>query len=847
MHNNFNSRTEQTRRLDASPDSSFTRWRSAARRCLLALCALVTLACGTFAHAQTPNLVGFWWKPNESGWGLSVQQQGSSTFAVWWVYGTDGKPTWFTLTCTFSGNTCAGTFFTATGVPFAQLTGGANINAVSAGSASLTLTSANRMTLSYNIGGTARTRTDLEPFIFGNNVPTCTLQTGSRADATNYTDLWWGSSAAAGWGLQISHQGSKVFLGWYGFNDQRNASWYTGIGDQDAAAPTRVTGKLFASPAGVAYNTNGGPPPAGAAQEVGTFTLNFVNGERGSFTYTLTAAGVANRALPIERFAIAGGNMNMCGFPKSFAASAGDASRFLAQAGFGGNAAQVGAVVNSSPDAWLTAEFAKPQTLHLPATVAYLATQAADRQTGQTGLTWSLWQHFATADDQLRQRMAYNLSQIFVIGIDNSQFFNFPRGTAHYFDTLAANAFGNFRTLLEEVTLSPMMGTYLSSLRNTKENNTPGSVPDENYAREVMQLFTIGLYQLNLDGTQKLDAAGKPIDTYSNADVSGLAKVFTGWSWAGPDTSNTRFSGGGTQDPDRQIKRMQAYDQYHSISEKRFLGTTIPARTSAAGSAVADMKVALDTLFNHPNVGPFIGKQLIQRMVTANPSPAYVARVATVFNNNGAGVRGDMRAVIRAVLLDAEARNPNLTPTTGKVREPVLRFVQWMRAFNVKSADGRFLLGSTSDPASGLAYSPMRSGSVFNFYRPGYIPPNSKVGNAGLVSPESQVTNETSVVGYLNFMRNAISSGVGTATNNIRDIQPDYATELTLADNPGALLDRVDMLIAAGKLSDGTRDQIRNAIASVAIGTANPANDRRNRVNLAIFLVMSSPEYLAQK
>jgi uncharacterized protein (DUF1800 family) len=524
-----------------------------------------------------------------------------------------------------------------------------------------------------------------------------------------------------------------------------------------------------------------------------------------------------------------------------------DAARLLSQATFGGSMAEIEALSNSDYNVWLDAQFAKPQFGNLHNVAVYLAGQPADKQNGQTGLTWSLWKNFATAPDSLRQRMAYNLSQIFVIGIDASQYFDFPRGTAQYVDMLGANAFGNFRTLLEEVTYSPMMGIFLSHLRNSKENPATGSVPDENYAREVMQLFTIGLYELNIDGTLKLDGTGKPIETYTNADVSGLAKVFTGLSWGGPDTSNARYSGNSSaRDPNREIIRMQGYDQYHSLSEKKFLGVTIPATTNATGTTNADLKIALDTLFNHPNVGPFIGKQLIQRMVTANPSPGYVARVASAFNNNGAGERGDMKTVIRAILLDPETRAPNLSsPTVGKLREPVLRFVQWMRAFGARSADSRFLLGSTSDVATSLGQSPMRSASVFNFYRPGYIPPNSKVGNAGLVSPEAQITNESSVVGYLNFMRSAISAGVGTSTNNVRDIQPDYTAELALADNPGALLDRVDLLLNGGQLTANTRDQIRAAIASVNIGTSNPANDRRNRVNLAVFLVMASPEYLS--
>jgi uncharacterized protein (DUF1800 family) len=360
-----------------------------------------------------------------------------------------------------------------------------------------------------------------------------------------------------------------------------------------------------------------------------------------------------------------------------------------------------------------------------------------------------------------------------------------------------------------------------------------------------MQLMSIGLYQLNLDGTQKIDQlTGKAIETYSNADVSGLAKVMTGLSWAGPDTSTNRFNGSNNgADPDREIKPMQAYNQFHSISQKQFLGVTIPAQT--IGATNNDVRIALDTLFNHPNVGPFIGKQLIQRLVSSNPSEAYVTRVASAFNNNGAGVRGDMQAVIRAVLLDVEARG-TANAISGKIREPAVRLVHWMRAFNARSTDGRFLNGTTNDPASQLGQTPMYSPSVFNFFRPGYIPPNSRIGTAGLVSPESQITNETSIAGYLNYMRGVITSGVGTATGGVRDIQADYGVELALAANPDALIDRVALLLVAGNLSASTRATIRAAVASVNIGTSNPAADQRNRVNLAIFLTMASPEYIFQ-
>jgi uncharacterized protein (DUF1800 family) len=815
------------------------------RQFFFALCVACSALFASVSYAQSANQVGFWWKPSESGWGLSIQQQGTRTFAVWYTYGTSSTPTWYTLDCAFSGTTCAGTLFTGTGTPFAQLTGGANAAAANAGTGTLTLTASNRMSLSYTIGTVTQTKADLEPFNFvTSGVPTCTLQPGSRAGAGNYTDLYWGGAAASGWGIQISHQARTVFLGWYGYDDARNASWLTGIGEQDASTPTKLRGKLFRSPTGTPFSQINGPITTPAA-EAGTFEINFTDGERGSITFSLPGSGVTNRVLPLERFAIAGGNMNVCVVAPPQSAKLIDASRLISQATFGGTMAEIEALANSDYTSWLNTQFAKPQTLHLPNVVAWLATRPADMQNGQAGFQWSIWKNFATADDSLRQRMAYNLSQIFVISLNSNLSAPFPRGPANYLDLLGKHAFGNYRDLIEEVTYSPMMGTYLSHLRNSKENTATGSVPDENYAREVMQLFSIGLYELNLDGTNKLDAAGKPIETYSNSDVSGIAKVFTGLSWAGPDTSNARFNGNASaRDPNREITRMQAYDQFHSLSEKKFLGVTIPATASQAGTTNADLKIALDRLFNHPNVGPFIGKQLIQRMVSANPSPGYVSRVASAFNNNGAGIRGDMKAVIRAILLDPEARNANSTSTTdGKLREPVVRMVQWMRAFSVKSNDGRFLLGLVNDPAQQLAQTPMYSPSVFNFYRPGFSPPNSKVGNASLVSPEAQITNETSVAGYLNYMRAAVQSGVGISTAGVRDIQPNYAAELQLVNDPSALVDRVNLLLAGGKLSPASKAIIVDAVVSI-----NPSTDaaKLNRVYTAIYLTMASPEYILQ-
>ncbi|MCH8618387.1 DUF1800 family protein [Undibacterium sp. TS12] len=554
---------------------------------------------------------------------------------------------------------------------------------------------------------------------------------------------------------------------------------------------------------------------------------------------------LASAVSPTDTSAANGLIQALIGFqsPPGSAPTPAQASRFLAQASFGANNAAINGVTSSSYSAWIDKQFLMPQKLHR----SYMDAQAAGfinglKDLSQNNFFESFWQQAITGDDQLRQRVTFALSQILVISFQDSNVANYPRGVASYYDTLAANAFGNYRNLLESVSLHPMMGTYLTSLRNQKESGT--QVPDENYAREVMQLFTIGLYQLNQDGTYLL-SNGKPVETYSSTDIAGLAKVFTGWSWAGPDKSDTRFFGGNA-DANRDWLPMQSYPKYHSISAKSFLGVTIPAQSAA--NPEASLKIALDTLFNHPNVGPFIGKQLIQRLVTSNPSPQYISRVAAAFNNNGQGVRGDMRAVIKAILLDNEARTDSTLAfaNTGKLREPTLRLANWMRAFDVKSTSGRFLMTSTDDPLSGLSETPMRSPSVFNFYRPGYVPPNTSIASAGLVSPEMQITGETSVVGYLNFMRDIIPNGTGSS----RDIKADYTPLIALAPTPELLLDQINLNLMASQMSSNLRSQILTAVNSVAIPTNNTANAdtaKKNRVYLAIFLTMASPEYLTQK
>jgi uncharacterized protein (DUF1800 family) len=501
------------------------------------------------------------------------------------------------------------------------------------------------------------------------------------------------------------------------------------------------------------------------------------------------------------------------------------ASRFLAQATYGPTSAEITRLSSMTYSAWLDEQFAKPASSHR----AYMNQAAADMAANgdtiaPTNFYDSYWSQAIAGDDQLRQRAAFALSQIFVISFTDATLRTQPRGVSSYYDMLGEGAFGNFRDLLEAVALHPMMGVYLSHLKNQKEDAATGRVPDLNFAREITQLFTIGQYQLNLDGSTVIGSDGKVALAYTSADLSGLSQVFTGWSWyAGPattDRTNRRFFGN-DKNVERDWRPMQDYNHhtantdFHSISAKAFFGVTIPAQTLSTADTTGDLKIALDTLFNHPNVGPFIGKQLIQRLVTSNPSPAYVGRVAAAFNDNGAGKRGDMKAVWKAILLDAEARTAPSSPSAGKLREPLLRLANYMRAFNARSTSGRYLgIGNTDDPATRLNQTAMAAPNVFNFYRPGYVPSSKPIADAGLVAPEFQIVHDVSVAGYMNYMRSLIQ--VDTA----RDIQQDYSAELAIADKPAELVDRVNLLLFGGQMPDALRTQLVAAVTSRAIPVA---------------------------
>jgi uncharacterized protein (DUF1800 family) len=541
-----------------------------------------------------------------------------------------------------------------------------------------------------------------------------------------------------------------------------------------------------------------------------------------------------------------------------------DAARFLTQATFGPTSDEAELVMKLGTSAWIERQWRLPATSHRAyweAADAAIKLVTPTASAGQDQVWESFWQQAAQGPDQLRQRVAFALSQIFVISALDGNVGNQPRAMAAWLDMLGDKGLTTYRDLLESVALHPLMGLYLTHLHNQKADPVTGRQPDQNFARESMQLLSIGLVKLNADGTPLL-VNGKAVETYGPDDVAGLARVFTGFSWACPAAPNNSCfnngSSGGVSDPDRYFKPMVAYPQYHSTEAKTFLGVTIPVQTMA--DPLASLKVALDTLAAHPNVGPFISRQLIQRLVGSNPSPVYVQDVASVFANNGAGVRGDIKAVVKAILVHPESRLRN--NATGKVREPVLRLSAYLRAYPHKSDTGSWRVGNTDSVATALGQTPLRAPSVFNFYRPGYVAPGTQSAAAGLVAPEMQLVNESSVSGWVNYMRDNLNNGVGQFNGTVngvvlnrRDLQRDWSGEMALAPRTAELVSAVTDRLMYGTATDALRTDIQTTIAKIVIPALNAGGTnqaqidtaKRNRVYATVLLTLASPEFLAQK
>jgi len=504
-------------------------------------------------------------------------------------------------------------------------------------------------------------------------------------------------------------------------------------------------------------------------------------------------------------------------------------ARFLAQSAIGYSEADINSVTQLGINTWLNVQFAMPRPQKFWDFLIANGHDAPANVNTNNGFDAMIWSQLMSSADILRQRVGLAVLNQWVVSIDgfSSSWQSFVM--AAYLDILWDNALGNYRDIMEGVSTSVAMGYYLTFLGNVKANPTTGAIPDENYARELMQLFTIGLYRLNMDGTQVL-VNGSPVPTYTQDDVSLGARIWTGYGITGTDNTT----------PARMQLPMSITTATHETGATTFLasdpayfpGISIPANASGTTART----LTLDGLFNHPTLPPFVCKQLIQNLVTSNPSPAYVRRVATVFINNGSGVRGDMKAVGRAILTDTEARADSQVASTtfGKLREPIIRLVQWARAFGVTSPSNSWSFGNLTSSSTALAESPGHAPSVFNWFRPGYTPPGTTIATSGLVAPEFQITNEPSMVGYVNYMQQRIISGAG-------DALPDYTKLIAIAADSAALLAQLNLMLAANQISSQTLALMKTALDTIAATTSTGIN---NRVYAAVLLVMASPDYL---
>jgi uncharacterized protein (DUF1800 family) len=503
-----------------------------------------------------------------------------------------------------------------------------------------------------------------------------------------------------------------------------------------------------------------------------------------------------------------------------------EASRFLSQATLGADWEEIQRTSRIGLDDWLDEQFAAPIGYHEPPLLD-IARSGVELEAHHRRWVW--WQQIMHGPDPLRQRVALALSEIFVVSDEMDTVGQNPLGLASYYDMLLENAFGNYRDLLLDVSLHPIMGIYLSHLRNQRSNPAQGLFPDENYAREIMQLFSIGLFELRPDGTERLDGAGQPIPTYTNDDITELAKIFTGLSFASP---SGEFDGG----LEVWNRPMRMYEDRHEPGGKHLLrGKYVPP----GQPGMRDIEDAIDNLFEHPNVAPFFVRRLIQRLVTSNPSPAYIERMARVFADNGHGVRGDLRAVVRAILLDPEARD---WPSRGEIgrgmlRESFLRRVQLARAFDAKNLVRTFPLDDGSAPTT-FGQRPLSSPTVFNFFLPDHKP-RGPIGDADLFAPEFQILTAVTAISSANEMQTQIESGMNFEQVQADEVQLDLGAEIALAANAPGLLDRLDLLLMYGNMSARTRQIILAAVEQL--------DDPVERAHMALYLVAISPEYSVLK
>ncbi len=525
------------------------------------------------------------------------------------------------------------------------------------------------------------------------------------------------------------------------------------------------------------------------------------------------------------------------------------ASRFLSQATFGADLDLINEVADLGIENWMDQQFLTPATYYTDTIQSIFDQSRAifiangndstnyPSRPNHVHMDYAWWQNNMLAKDMLRQRIAYSLSQISVISL-NGNLSSYSVGVANYYDILVRNSFGNYKDLLLEVTLHPAMGNYLSHLNNPKTDTANNVHPDENYAREIMQLFSIGLNKLNLDGSLQLDGSNNPIPTYNNDDIKEFAKVFTGLGIGGRLDTNDTYFGQGFWMADLTVP-MQMYEDWHEQGPKYLLdGYVIPD----GQTGMEDVEDAVNHLFNHPNVGPFLAKRLIQRLVKSNPTPQYISTVASIFNNNGVGVRGDMKAVVKTILMHPEARSCSWMndPEQGKLREPILKYTDFVKAVGLVTPFKNYWNYSYWFK-EGTAQHPLRSPTVFNFYVPDYTP-NGAIENAGLVAPEFEIYNTRTSIGFANMVYNWTESEILTRTAWYEDYEIGITNLSPLMEptkSSDAILDELDVILTHGQLTDRTRQIIKQTLDSYSISLTQLSY----RVRLATYLILISPDY----
>lgn len=533
-----------------------------------------------------------------------------------------------------------------------------------------------------------------------------------------------------------------------------------------------------------------------------------------------------------------------------------ETARFLSQATLGANRAYIEEVAEMDFEEWLNDQF------DIPYASMYLATDSAynvakDNYVQNGGdpddffgpylphFYYGLWHNNMFNEDVLRQRIALALSEILVISA-RSELGDYGYGLAAYYDILLDHSFGNYEDLLLDVSLNPMMGKYLSHFNNPLEIPALNIHPDENYAREIMQLFSIGLYELNLDGSYVLDSDDNPIPTYNNDNIKEFAQVFTGLGpgaimdnpWVDDPMFGESFYLTIRSEP------MAMYDEWHDQSSKELLnGVILPA----GQDGLLDIEMTINHLFNHDNVGPFLALRLIQNLVKSNPSPEYIERVALAFEDNGNGVRGDMKAVIKAILLDEEARTCAWLNESyhGKLREPMLRYFQYARA-NDKLAPDDLYWNVGFEFLELTGQGPLAAPSVFNFFTPEYQPAGD-IADAELFAPEFQIHNSRTSIGFMNsiFVFNNWAL-LWNWEDNIDNVYINFNQLEELAKEPEVLVNHLDVVYTNGQLTEETRGIIKEAISQMTGNTIGQSY-LEFRARLALYLIMVSPDYAILK